>query len=187
MATVAAVQPPAADKTALKKEIAAIRSKISDAQQDEASWREKLDKQIAILGELRKTYDEQCHAIATGREGDPQAARERVATAEDVIAATKKIISQKRAALDGMFQALSSAQSSLATIEQAEAESNEIAAINGEVEDALAVLAARDDAQEKLNFAIAALRSRSCLTAGNTSLAKNGAARVENLSCGITR
>lgn len=146
MAT-ATVEPQAEQKATLKKNISLIRGKIESAQSDERAWREKLDAKIAALGDLRKKYEADCRAVAAGRNGDPSSLREEVSTAEDVIAAAKKILAEKEAVITTLFAQLSSEQDALSVIEQHENEAAESRQLQEKFEQGKAAIAARDNAQ----------------------------------------
>jgi hypothetical protein len=184
MAT-AAIEPQAEQKAALKKTLASIRTKIEAAQTDERGWREKLDSRIAALGDLRKRYDAECHAVAIGRDGDPQGSREEVSAAEGVVEAVKKIIAEKQGVLEQLRQQLSIAQNAFNEIEQREAEAQECRAIQENFEQGKRAIAARDEHQAELYRIVSELRHGSYISQANQRNGKNLAMSLERLSNGI--
>jgi chromosome segregation ATPase len=182
MATATVEQPTKAE---LEKTVRARRAEIAEAESEQKGWQGKLDKQISDLGELQKEYNAACRAIATGKDADPQAIRERIAEAESRVEGIKMVLAERKPILDTLRQQLQGAHSALSIIEQRAAADEESRQIQEQVERGKQLIADRNQRQRDLEALIGRLRFGKFAFEANVRAAKNFATDLERSGAGI--
>jgi chromosome segregation ATPase len=169
----------------LEREIAAANSAIKNEQKD-IDWLEgQIGEETEELSALRKEYSSACKALAQGRDADIIGLQDKMKKREAKIEGLRLAIGEKQAVLAPRQAKRDRLQQEQFNRKHRRELAEECVSIEAEIGAGLSAIAARDEAQERINRSIFGLRNRTCMTPANTTLAKNGAMRVERQAHGI--
>ncbi len=162
-----------------------LDARINEAQRKvnvlEANIREEVEK----LGNAREVYTAACKRLASGKDADPTAARDKVRHYEDKILGMQSLLREPKQLLDELRRELSAEVARADEAKQSVQILDEQDVIQKQIERAMRAIEERQRLDESIVAIVGNLRSRTYLTAKNKQAAFEGAYRVDRKAAGI--